>query len=165
MSRQASASSTARVALLWMSPMNPQTASVYKRENRIIVCANAEVTDGYIIDHEPFVMMEEPVPAVDLGRAITEALDRFRTNVPAPKSTDEFLSYFAALAGVDSYQTFMKGARHLTIEREAGMLSFMPMENDGEGFDSIEDETAVLAASAAHEEIGRRAIQGLGKAR
>jgi len=145
--------------------MNPHTASLYKRENRVIVCANAEVTDGYIIDHEPFVMMEEPVPAIDLGRAISEALDQFRTGVPAPNSTDEFLSYFAALAGVDSYRTFMQGARHLTIEREAGMLSFMPMENDGKNFDSIENETAVLTANAAHEEIGRRAIQSLGKAR
>jgi len=147
--------------------MSQQTASIYKREKRVIVCANAQVTDGYIIDHEPFVMMEEPVPAVDLGRAISEALNQFRTDVPAPKSTDEFLSYFAALAGVDSYQTFMHGAVHLTIEREADMLSFMPMENDGKSFDSIEDETetAVLSATAPHEEIGRRAIQSLGKAR
>ncbi|MGI9407061.1 MAG: hypothetical protein ACR2O4_11885 [Hyphomicrobiaceae bacterium] len=145
--------------------MTRQTASIYKRANRIIVCANAEVTDGYIIDHEPFVMMEEPVPAVDLGRAVSEALDRFRTGVPAPKSTDEFLSYFAALAGVDSYRTFMQGATHLTIEREAGMLSFMPMKNDGESFDSIEDETAVLAANAPNEAIGRRAIESLGQSR
>lgn len=147
--------------------MTHSTASIYKRENRLIVCANASVTDGYIIDHEPFVMMEEPVPASDLGRAIVEALNQFRSDVPPPKSTDEFLSYFAALAGVDSYQTFMKGARHLTIEREANMLSFMPMENDGESFDSIEDETetAVLSDGATHEEIGRRAIQSLGRAR
>lgn len=147
--------------------MSQQTASVYKRGNNVIVCANAAVTDGYIIDHEPFVMMQEPVPPADLGRAITEALNQFRTDVPAPKSTDEFLSYFAALAGVESYQIFMQGATHLTIEHAADMLSFMPMENDGESFDSIEDETevAVLSASAPHEEIGRRAIQSLGKAR
>lgn len=147
--------------------MSHQTASVYKRDKRVIVCANAEVTDGYIIDHEPFVMMEEPVPAADLGRAIVEALNQFRTDVPPPKSTDEFLSYFAALAGVSSYQAFMQGATHLTVERAADMLSFMPMENDGESFDSIEEETetAVLSAKATHEEIGRRAIQSLGKAR
>ena len=147
--------------------MTQTTASVYKRGDRVIVCANAAVTDGYIIDHEPFAMMEEPVPAVDLGRAIVEALNQFRRDVPAPNSTDEFLSYFAALAGADSYKTFMQGATHITIEREAEMLSFMPMENDGESFDSIEDETetAVLAATATHEEIGRRAIQSLGKAR
>ena len=76
--------------------MTRQTASIYKRENRIIVCANAEVTDGYIIDHEPFVMMQEPVPALDLGRAVAEALDRFRTDVPPPKSTDEITSWFGS---------------------------------------------------------------------
>ncbi|MEL7543800.1 MAG: hypothetical protein AAGJ70_08490 [Pseudomonadota bacterium] len=147
--------------------MSQHTASVYKRGDRVIVCANASVTDGYIIDHEPFVLMTEPVPATDLGKAVVEALNQFRSDVPPPGSTDEFLAYFAALAGVDSYQTFMKGATHLTIEREAGMLSFMPMENDGESFDSIDEaaETAVLSETAPHEEIGRHVIRSLSQAR
>lgn len=144
--------------------MARETASIYKRENRIIVCANAEVSDGYIIDHEPFVLLEEPVPARDLGRAVGEALDRFRTGVAAPSSTDEFLSYFAALAGVDSYQTFMRGARHLTVEREGDMLSFVPMKNDGESFDQMDGDSAVLTAGAPLEAIGRYAIENLAKA-
>ncbi|MEL6289658.1 MAG: hypothetical protein AAFQ35_12880 [Pseudomonadota bacterium] len=147
--------------------MTQQTASLYKRGSRLIVCANASVTDGYIIDHEPFVMMEEPVPPSDLGKALSEALNQFRTDVPPPPSADEFLSYFAALAGVDSYRDFMSGATHLTIERTGGMLSFIPMENDGDSFDSIEDatETAALPETASHEDVGRYAIRSLSRAR
>lgn len=141
-----------------------RTASLYKRDGKIVICANARVTEGYLIDHEPFALLEEPVSAIELGKAVTEALAQYRTGVPTPPASTEFLSYFAMLAGVKTYREFMDGARYCSVEQANGTIAFQPMRNDGERFDTLQEPAIEVPSDANHEAVGRASSKGIGKA-
>jgi len=152
--------------------MPDRSASLYRRNNKLIICANAEVTEGYRIDHEPFVLLEEPVSAADVGRAVREMLAQFRAGTQSDGGGgensngggDEFLSYFATLAGVDTYRAFMQGALYCGIEERDGRIAFQPMKNDDGGFDELGAITPI-ACEANHEALGRTALEALGRSR
>lgn len=172
---------TLRVRLIWLdlirdvfghklvsrkaTGMTDRTASIYKRDGKFVICANARVKDGYLIDHEPFVLLQEPVSAMDLGKAVTEALAQYRTDVEAPPSSQEFFSFFAQLAGVETYREFMSGARYCNVEQIGDVIEFRPMRNDGEEFGALEEASIEIPRTSNHEAIGRAASAGIGKAR
>lgn len=144
------------------------TASIYKRDGQIVVCANAMTRDGYPVDKEPFVMLSEPVDAGDLGRTVLEALNQFRDGADSA-SNDDFLSYFAMLAGVAKVQDVLLDARfcaieQLTAEDGAEAVQFSPMLNDEGAFDDAASEPIVVHAEAGNEAIGRAAAKALGRA-
>lgn len=141
-----------------------RSASLYRRGDQVIVCANHRTSDGLPLDAEPFVMLTEPVTAPDVGKAVLEALRQFRElEGKAPENRD-FLAFFAELAGVESYRVFMAGARFCAIEENGGVIAFHPMANDEGSFDPVA-AVATISIGAASEAIGRAALGALAKAR
>lgn len=152
-----------------MSVPNP-TASLYKRNGQVVLCANAMTRDGFPVDAEPFVLLTEPVDAADLGRTTVEALKQFRASGTADQSNTEFLSYFAMMAGVANVRDVLTDAQFCTVELitdadGSDTIQISPMVNDEGAFDDAADAPVLVDATGGHEAIGRAAAQALARAR
>jgi len=149
--------------------MPKRSASLYKVDGRIVICANATTIGGPPLDHEPFVQLNEPVPAAALGRALKEAIAQFRDGDDSGQqdlSGAEFLTYFAQLSGFESYPKFMKNARYCAVEEEEGIASFHPMANAEGAFDSVTDGAGVetIDLGTSDEAVGHSAKAALARA-
>lgn len=115
-----------------------QKAVAYQRDGKIFLHASSETTAGVWILDEP-VMAAEPADASQLGQQIIDALNGSKEKVPHPTTWKGLFDPILHLAGVKSFKTFLKSAKCVGIESDAGRVSFIPTKNLGvdEGFEPL----------------------------
>lgn len=106
-------------------------ASIYKLPSRFIVCPVSTTTSGIGITSEPYIVLPTPVSAVELSRAINQALDSSHDGVGHPQSWKELAAPRLAAAGVKSEATFQEQASLVCLIADRKTLTFMPHRNGG----------------------------------
>ena len=84
-------------------------ASIYRREDRFIVCSNSRTTVGVWIVCDPFISLPMDASNEELGAAVLAALRQSKESVPHPEQSErrgELASLLKA-AGVRSWKAFM----------------------------------------------------------
>lgn len=112
---------------------------------------------------EPYIVLPAPVSAVELGKAIDQALDSSHDGVDHPESWKGLAAPRLASAGVKSEATFQKQASLVSVVTDGRTATFTPHRNGGangpdKGFLPI-DECAEQVAPTTHEVCGQTALQ------
>jgi hypothetical protein len=125
-----------------------QAATAYKRGSQIFVHSSSRTTAGVWLLSEPVaaVAMDD---AEELGRRIRDALDASKDQVPHPKSWKNLFDPVLHLAGVKSWNTFVKSAKCVEIEAANGVVRLIPTQNLGadDGFSPLLEKAASCEAS------------------
>lgn len=138
-------------------------ASIYKLPSRFIVCPVSTTTSGIGITSEPYIVLPTPVSAVELGKAINQALDSSHDGVSHPLSWKGLAAPRLVAAGVKSEATFQKQASLVSLIANGKTVTFTPHRNGGatgpdKGFSPI-DECAVRVDAKTQEIWGETAFQ------
>jgi hypothetical protein len=100
---------------------------------------------------EPTFDLDAGCPATDLGNAVESALQASDSNRPYDRATRDQWPAVQRLAKARSWGLFIKGSRHLVVERRpTGVLVYAPNESDVDASDAEES----LPSDATGEGIG-----------
>lgn len=138
-------------------------ASIYKLPSRFIVCAVSTTTSGISITAEPFIALSASATAVELSRAIKQALESSHDGVGQPLSWKGFAAPRLAAAGVKSEATFQKQASLVSLIADEKTVTFTPHRSGGatglyKGFSPI-DECAVRVDPKSETSYGEIALR------
>jgi hypothetical protein len=138
-------------------------ASIYKLPSRFVVCPVSTTTSGIGLTSEPYIVLPNPVSAVELSKAISQALDRSHDGVAHPVSWKGLAAPRLAAAGVKSEATFQKQASLVSLLTDGKTVTFTPHRNGGangpgKGFSPI-NECAVRVDLKTQEVYGETALQ------
>jgi hypothetical protein len=138
-------------------------ASIYKLQSRFIVCPVSTTTSGVGLTSEPYIVLPTPASAVEMGRAINQALDSSYDGVAHPISWKGLAAPRLAAAGVKSEPTFQKQASLVSLIADGKTVTFTPHRNGGangpdKGFSPI-DEFAIRVDSKTEEVCGETAFR------
>lgn len=135
-------------------------ATIYERDGKVFIHASSKTTAGVWVLSAPVLEVQERDPA-DLGKAIRECLEASGEGVPHPKSFTNLFDPVLALAGVRSFNTFVKSAKCVEVEMDDGVVTLIPTRNEGveEGFVPLANRTQVELGS--DEQLGTAALSAL----
>jgi len=142
------------------------SVSVYQREDgRYFVVSYSRIVAGPLVVNGWVVVLEPDAPDADIGRAVTDGLNRTELDIPELPQDDlrRLLRPLFKLAGVKSYTAYAVGTRSVSVDRDvAGALTITPTENHGRrgGFLYLRDRLTV-PANAGHAEVGKAVRKGL----
>jgi len=143
-----------------------KVVQVYLRKSEFIICSSSQTSAGFWVTNGHFSRVPEVADAVELGRAVVEALDASTGIVAYDKSRSPSAPFLSAL-GLKSYRSFMKGALSIDVSTDDDdVLTVMPMRNMGprEGFHYVRDEARVIEDRSAAS-LGRTVKETVARAR
>jgi hypothetical protein len=143
-----------------------QLASIYLRKQDILIHASSRTTAGVWIMAEPIARLDADCLDERLGEAARAALEGSCQGVPHPASWTGFFAPVLRLAKVRSWAAFVKGARLVCLEQEAGEIKLIPAGNIGpkEGFEDRPSAIAVIPQGASAGAIGAAVRDALARA-
>ena len=133
-----------------------KAATIYQHKGEMFVHGSSQTTAGLWILNEP-VLHPATSSEIELGAAIRNCLASSRQNVPHPTDFSRMLDPVLKLAGVRSFETFVKSAKCVEVEMAETTISLRPMRNLGskEGFEAMSQVHELVLAK--DEELGRAA--------
>jgi hypothetical protein len=127
-----------------------KSAAVYSRGDNLYVASVSKTEAGFGIEAAPFVSVSLDGAATEVGAAIRTALDASRAGIPTP-SPEELgalkpsESPLLRLAGINSYRTFARGARHVAVSEADGRITLDPSKATEKGaFEYLPDRTLII---------------------
>ena len=116
-----------------------KACEVYFRGDTVFVNAMAQTVPGFLIRSGPmFKLKREDSPAA-WGEAVLNALHAFREGVPMSEAPRTVSQEFLDFSGVKSWNTFTRGALHLSIAYDGRDVSVIPTTRAHGGFDHLTD--------------------------
>jgi hypothetical protein len=114
-------------------------AAAYKRGEQIFLHASCKTTAEVWIVCGPALVADQNDVA-SLGKAVLDALERSKENVPHPTQWKGIFDPLLRVAGVKSWNAFAKRAKGVEIEFGTNRISLIPTKNLGpkDGFDPLD---------------------------
>lgn len=137
-----------------------KAATIYGRGSKIYVHSLSKTTAGLWIINTPVISVDGGDFRA-LGRSLQKCLEASSECIPHPKSFTDLFEPMLDLAGVKSFNTFVKSAKCVEIELNGEMATLIPTRNEGadDGFAPLPEKTQV--ASSEGDSLGLAAIAAL----
>ena len=125
-------------------------ATAYQREEKIFLHSLSKTNAGVWILSEP-VLAQASIDTPTLGRSVLAVLNGSMEQVAHPTNWKGLFDPMLKQAGVKTLNSFMKKCKCVEIESDAGLVSFLPMKNQGSsgGFESLDMKVGPIALSEA----------------
>jgi hypothetical protein len=123
----------------------PKSINIYERIGTVYVVASHKTQAGFWVDDDEVITLSAPQP-VDLENAAQAALARSREGVPTPPPSTDLSVPLLAAAGVASWNTFAKAAKHVDVRLNGDTIKITPYKNLGgkDGFEPMQDKAVSL---------------------
>lgn len=123
----------------------PKSVSIYERAGTVYVIASHKTQAGFWVDDDEVMTLVAPQTA-ELGNAVQAALTRSREGVPTPPPSVDLSLPLLAAAGVASWNTFAKAAKHVDVRLNGDTIKVTPYKNLGgkDGFEPMQDKATLL---------------------
>ncbi|MEU4423581.1 hypothetical protein AB0F81_23380 [Actinoplanes sp. NPDC024001] len=145
-----------------------QISEVYRRGKLILIDAMSRTVDGFWISSPPYLVLDVTASPEEVGAALAQALAGSRQGVPNPpvRNAPSPIQPLLELAGVKSWNTFVKGASLVLVEQEKRSVVFKPHRNRGarQGFEEFQPETPLTVAPGDTGALGRQLLAALDRA-
>jgi hypothetical protein len=106
-------------------------ATIYERKGKVYVHSSSRTTAGIWIINAP-VLAVDASDMAGVGSAVRRCLAASREGVPHPQSFERLFDPVLILAGVKSFNTFVKSAKCVEAEaRDDASLTLTPTRNEG----------------------------------
>jgi len=106
-------------------------ATLYERKGKVFVHSSSRTTAGVWIINAP-VLAIDVKDLTGIGDAVKKCLAASREGVQHPQSFAKFFDPVLLLAGVKSFNTFVKSAKCVEAEaRDGASLTLIPTSNEG----------------------------------
>lgn len=127
----------------------PKSVSIYERKGVVYVSASHQTQAGFWVGDSNVVALIDP-QAADVGSAVEAALARSRENVPTPPTSADLSGPLLAAAGVASWNTFARMAKHVDVYQKGDVFEITPYRNLGgkEGFEPISSKATLLPSGS-----------------
>lgn len=138
-------------------------AVVNVRKKKWIIGTYSQTVDGVWIHDGDYAVLSDDADPSELGVSLMLALSRSVSGIPHPKSWDGHREPLLRAAGVRSWNTYVKGAKSISVRQDDKKIMLTPMANRGArgGFTFLLERTVEVAATAADAEIGAAILQAL----
>jgi hypothetical protein len=135
-------------------------ATIYQRGNKIYVHSLSRTTAGVWVINNPVLMVEAENPR-RLGESLRECLAASSEGMSHPKSFGGLFDPVLSLAGVKSFNTFVKAAKCVEVELDDQTAILIPTRNEGseDGFVPLPEKSQI--ANNENEALGSAAISAL----
>lgn len=139
-----------------------RSAKAYRRNGKWLFHTDCKTTAGVWIAAAPFLCSDD-APA-ELGMCLAQVLNSSVEGIPHPTQWNNFFKPILELAGVKSWNTFVKGAVLVGIESDADEITLTPHRTLGpkEGFEPIHDGSVRLLANSSASELGTALSEVIG---
>lgn len=140
-----------------------KAATIYERGGKVYIHSSSKTTAGVWVINAPVLTVKKE-DVGELGRSIRRCLDASSEGVPHPKSFTNLFDPVLALAGVKSFNTFVKSAKCVEVEMAGETATLIPTRNEGaeDGFVPLPGNTQ--AAVDTDEALGSAAVAALAMA-
>ncbi len=137
-----------------------KAATIYERSGKVFIHSSSKTSAGVRVLGTPVLSAEKDNPK-DIGQAVRECLGSSHVGVPHPKSFANLFEPVLKLAGVKSFNTFMKSAKSVGVEMEDGVVTLIPTRNAGpkDGFFPLPNRSQLVLGS--DDELGLAAVAAL----
>lgn len=131
-----------------------RSAKVYRRNGVWIFHTDCKTTAGVWVAAAPFLRSDGD-PA-ELGECLVQVLNSSVEGIPHPTQWSNLFNPVLELAGVKSWNAFVKGAMLVGIESDTNDITLTPHRtlSPKEGFEPIHDCSVSLLADAAASKLG-----------
>ena len=119
------------------------TCEVIGRGAKLYVFANCELQAGVQMACPPVTVLEQNSDVDAVGRAVTDALRSFRTNVPIPDDYDKAANEALKDTGFKNWRSFSKGAQRLGVRSMGTEIVVTPTVADARGGYGDLDEKSI----------------------
>ena len=109
------------------------TCEVIARGDRLYVFPNCELQAGVRMACAPVTMLEQNSGVEAIGRAVMDALQKFRTNVPFPEDYNKAANDVLKDTGFKNWRAFSKGAQRLGVRSAGAEIVVTPTVADARG--------------------------------
>ena len=136
------------------------TCEVIGRGTKLYVFANCEVQAGVRMACRPVTVLEQSSDVEAVGRAVTDALRRFRTNVPFPDDFNKVANDVLKDTGFKNWRSFSKGAQRLDVQSMGTEILVTPTVADARGgYATLDAKSIKVRVDAAS--VGRTVLDAL----
>ncbi len=139
------------------------TCEVIARGAKLYVFPNCEVQDqeGVRMICPPVRVLEQNSDDVDvIGRAVMDALQMFRTNVPFPDDYEKAANEVLKETGFKNWRSFSKGAQRLGVRYVGAEILVTPTVADARGgYGDLDDKSIKVRVDPTT--IGRTVVDAL----
>jgi hypothetical protein len=146
--------------VLTLSANMSATCEVIARGTKLYVFANCEVQAGVRMACRPVTVLEQSSDVEAVGRAVTDALRSFRTNVPFPDDYNKAANEALTDTGFKNWRSFSKGAQRLGVQSVGTEILVTPTVADARGgYADLNDKSIKVGIDPAS--VGRTVLDAL----
>jgi hypothetical protein len=138
-----------------------QTADIYFRRGRVYVTARHLMEPGFWQQGEPAYDLSVDAPAEELGQAVLAALAGSLESMTYDPSDRNRWPPVQRLAKARSWSAFVKGTRHVTVERDAASLRVQAPSDNGDAPDAAGSVPAGTPPSALWQTVQKLSASAL----
>ncbi len=137
-----------------------KSATLYGRGGKIYVHSSSKTTAGVWVINAPVIVVEGG-GVRELGRSLRECLAASGEGVPHPKYFNGLFDPVLNLAGVKSFNAFVKSAKCVDVEQNGETATLIPTRNEGakDGFAPLLGKAQI--AGTEDDALGAAAIAAL----
>ena len=133
---------------------------VIARGGKLYVFPNCELQAGVRMACAPVTMLEQDSEVGVIGRAVMDALQRFRTNVPIPDDFNKAANDVLKDTGFKNWRAFSKGAQRLGVTSAGAEILVTPTVADARGgYADLADKSMKVRADPTT--IGSQVVDSL----
>jgi hypothetical protein len=145
-----------------VTPRTPAEATVYRRNDDVIVVGQQELDDGMTVAGPPFLRLSSPSPA-ELGASILRALAENRTGVVMADEEIHDRTWLPVLqaAGVSSHAEFHRDMAAVDVSASADRVEVVAAENLGSDRGFAKFGAPLILRAPAPEELGEAVLRQL----
>ena len=136
------------------------TCEVIARGGKLYVFSNCELDAGVRMACLPVTVLEQDSGVEAVGRAVTDALRSFRTNVPFPDDFNKAANDVLKDTGFKNWRSFSKGAQRLDVQSMGTEILVTPTVADARGgYASLDAKSIKVRVDPAS--VGRTVLDAL----
>ena len=136
------------------------TCEVIARGEKLYVFPNCELQPGARMACSPVRVLEQNSDVDVIGRAVMDALQMFRTNVPFPDDYEKAANEVLKDTGFKNWRSFSKGARRLGVRSVGAEILVTPTVADARGgYADLADKSIKVRVEPTT--IGRTVVDSL----
>ena len=136
------------------------TCEVIARGAKLYVFPNCELQAGVQMACPPVTVLDQTSGPDVIGRAVLDALQVFRTNVPFPDDYEKAANEALNDTGFNNWRSFSKGAQRLGVRSAGAEILVTPTVADARGgYADLADKSITVRVDPAT--IGRAVFDSL----
>jgi hypothetical protein len=145
-----------------VTPKASAAATVYRRDDDVIVVGEQELDDGMTVAGPPFLRLSSPSLA-ELGASVLRALAENRTGVVMADDEIHDRTWLPVLeaAGVSSHAEFHRGMAAASVSAWPDRIEVVAAENLGSDRGIAEFGAPLILRAPAPEELGEAVLRQL----